>query len=76
VDGNSYPAGLGFDGPPEWKLRVTSYAAFLRDEYPPFSLNVGGPGAAPATTGGEMPPPPPMPLVPPPVPPAPPDTGP
>jgi hypothetical protein len=59
-----------------WKLRVASYALFLRDEYPPFSLNVGGPGAVPAAGGGEMPASPSMPPVPPPVPPAPPDTGP
>jgi Domain of unknown function (DUF4389) len=59
-----------------WKLRVAAYAGFLRDEYPPFSLNVSGPGAVPATGGGEAPPTPSMPLVPPPVPPVPPDTGP
>jgi Domain of unknown function (DUF4389) len=35
-----YPAGIrGFlVGVRRWGLRVSSYAAFLRDEYPPFSL--------------------------------------
>jgi hypothetical protein len=65
-----------------WKLRVASYAGFLRDEYPPFALNVGGPATATAASA-EMPPAtppaaPPMPPEPPPAPPppAPPDTGP
>jgi hypothetical protein len=54
-----------------WKLRVVSYAAFLRDEYPPFALNVQGPGAA-GMAAPQMPSAPPMPTGPPPVPPAPP----
>jgi hypothetical protein len=65
-----------------WKLRVASYAGFLRDEYPPFALNVGGPAMGTAASAGMPPatPPaaPPMPPEPPPAPPppAPPDTGP
>jgi hypothetical protein len=62
-----------------WKLRVASYAGFLRDEYPPFALNVAGPtGAAEPMTAGTAPPapPPPMPAEPPPPPPGPPDAGP
>jgi hypothetical protein len=39
-----YPAGL-FDvviGLNRWIYRAMSYAAFLRDEYPPFRLDAGG----------------------------------
>jgi predicted ferric reductase len=62
-----------------WKLRVASYAGFLRDEYPPFALNVAGPAGAEETmTAGPPAPPAPPPQMPepPPAPSGPPDTGP
>jgi len=60
-------------GVSRWSLRVVTYAAFLTDEYPPFSLEDGSPGREPAvSTGG----PPPQALVGEPiVPPPPPPTG-
>jgi Domain of unknown function (DUF4389) len=59
-----------------WGLRVSSYVGFLRDEYPPFALNVGGTTPGPGAAGNESPPmppepPPPMPPEPPPAPPEP-----
>ena len=67
-----YPEGLRsfVIGVQRWSLRVSSYALFLRDEYPPFSLEngeiVATTGAAPPAVGQ----PPGPPAVPPPPPPA------
>jgi hypothetical protein len=74
----SYPEGLRsyVVGVQRWALRVGAYVAFLRDEYPPFSLEDGG--MAPAARSSAGPPFPgqaPRPDVPgqgPPVPPPPP----
>lgn len=42
-----------------WSYRVCAYAALLRDEYPPFRLDSGGPD--PGTPPAAPPPPPPSP---------------
>jgi hypothetical protein len=62
-------------GTQRWSFRVGTYALFLRDEYPPFSLEDGvGPSRMDRPFPGEVPPPPPGtpagPAVPPPPPPA------
>jgi roadblock/LC7 domain-containing protein len=65
-------------GTQRWSLRVGAYVLFLRDEYPPFSFEDGGParpvGGVDRPFPGEAPPPPPGgpqgPAVPPPPPPA------
>jgi hypothetical protein len=58
-----YPQGL-FDlimGLQRWVFRVVAYAALMRDEYPPFRLDIGSaePGVAaaepPAGRDGPMP---------------------
>jgi uncharacterized protein DUF4389 len=42
-------------GVARWGLRVSAYVAFLRDEYPPFSLENGTPDGTPAVaTGGPV----------------------
>jgi Domain of unknown function (DUF4389) len=64
-------------GTQRWSLRVGTYVLFLRDEYPPFSFEDGGPARPAGGVGrplaGEVPPPPDSgqgPAVPPPPPPA------
>jgi hypothetical protein len=65
-------------GTQRWSVRVGAYVLFLRDEYPPFSFEDGGParpvGGMDRSFPGEVPPPPPGtpqgPAVPPPPPPA------
>ncbi len=59
-------------GVSRWSLRVVTYAAFMTDEYPPFSLEDGSPGRAPAVITGGPPSQAPAgePIVPPPPPPA------
>jgi len=51
-----YPQGI-FDlvmGLNRWSLRVGAYAALMRDEYPPFRLDLGG--REPAATSEVVPP--------------------
>ncbi len=70
----SYPDGI-FEfvmGMNRWCVRVFAYAALMRDEYPPFRLEMGGaeaPRPAPTATEPTEPPPPTTePTEPPPVP--------
>jgi len=56
-----YPAGI-FDlvvGLNRWVFRVLVYVLLLRDEYPPFRLDIGG-QEPPATSRTAMPEPPPL----------------
>jgi roadblock/LC7 domain-containing protein len=68
-----YPAGIRsyLIKVTAWKLRVASYALFLRDEYPPFALNVAPAGGtdmgAAGAPSGEPPPAGPPPVPPPPM---------
>jgi hypothetical protein len=51
-----YPQGL-FDlimGLQRWVFRVAAYAALMRDEYPPFRLDVGGAEPGTATAGPDQ----------------------
>lgn len=53
-----YPAGFRsyLIGVSRWSWRVSAYAGLLRDEYPPFSLEDGTRGGAPAVSpGGPVP---------------------
>ena len=70
----SYPEGI-FEfvmGMNRWCVRVFAYAALMRDEYPPFRLEMGGaepPRPAPVATEPTAPPPPTTePTEPPPIP--------
>ncbi len=54
-----YPGGL-YDfvmGCNRWVFRVLPYIALMRDEYPPFRLDQGGPEPETADTGARPPPP-------------------
>jgi uncharacterized protein DUF4389 len=62
-------------GTQRWSLRVGAYVLFLRDEYPPFNFDEGGPARVAGSgrpQGGQVPPAPSPggPVVPPPPPPA------
>lgn len=67
-----YPQGL-FDlimGLNRWVIRVSAYAGLMRDEYPPFRLDMGGADPSGLTSvapsgvfGSAQPPPPPPPPV-------------